>query len=50
LISSTFLTLLVLPAILVIVDDFSAAAHWLWFGMTRADRAKMFDSIEQKSS
>ncbi|MFB0985302.1 MAG: efflux RND transporter permease subunit [Phycisphaerales bacterium] len=49
LMSSTFLTLLVLPAILVIVDDFSAAAHWLWFGMTRADRAKMLDSFEKSS-
>ena len=49
LMSSTFLTLLVLPAILVIVDDFSAAAHWLWFGMTRADRAKMFESFEETS-
>ena len=39
LMSSTFLTLLVLPAILVIVDDLVAAGHWLWFGMNRADRA-----------
>jgi multidrug efflux pump subunit AcrB len=39
LMSSTFLTLLVLPAILVIVDDLVAAGHWLWFGTNRADRA-----------
>ncbi len=49
LMSSTFLTLLVLPAILVIVDDITAAGHWLWFGMTRAERAEMFDSMEQES-
>ncbi|MAB73069.1 MAG: hypothetical protein CMJ54_11250 [Planctomycetaceae bacterium] len=41
LMSSTFLTLLVLPAILVIVDDIVAAGHWFWFGMNRADRAAM---------
>ena len=39
--SSTFLTLLVLPAILVIVDDVVAAGHWLWFGTDRATRAAM---------
>ena len=41
LMSSTFLTLLVLPAILVIVDDVVAAGHWLWFGSNREDRAAM---------
>ena len=39
--SSTVLTLLVLPAILVIVDDIVGLLHWLWFGMSRTDRAAM---------
>lgn len=43
LMSSTILTLLVLPAILVIVDDVAGAFHWLWFGMTRADRHATLD-------
>ena len=30
---------LLLPAILVIVDDLVAALHWLWFGMDRPTRA-----------
>ena len=33
--SSTILTLLVLPAILVIVDDIMAGVHWLWYGEHR---------------
>ena len=37
--SATLLTLLLLPAILVIVDDLVAALHWLWFGMDRPTRA-----------
>ncbi len=37
--SSTVLTLLVLPAILVIVDDVVGAAHWLWFGRTRSPKS-----------
>ncbi|MCH2161957.1 MAG: efflux RND transporter permease subunit [Phycisphaerales bacterium] len=36
--SSTVLTLLLLPAILVIVDDVVDVLHWLWFGMRRSDR------------
>ena len=36
--SATVLTLLLLPAILVIVDDVVALAHWLWFGMDRPTR------------
>ena len=44
LMSSTILTLLVLPAILVIVDDIAGAFHWLWFGMTRADRRAGVDA------
>ena len=39
--SSTVLTLLVLPAILVIVDDIVGLLHWLWFGMSRTDRASV---------
>lgn len=39
LLSSTVLTLVVLPAFLVVLDDIKAAAHFLWFGRTRADRA-----------
>lgn len=37
LLSSTALTLLVLPCILVILDDLKAAAHWLWHGRPRGD-------------
>lgn len=33
--SSTILTLLLLPAILVIVDDVKDAAFWLWYGKPR---------------
>ncbi|MCP4833644.1 MAG: efflux RND transporter permease subunit [Phycisphaera sp.] len=33
--SATVLTLLLLPAILVIVDDVVGALHWLWFGTRR---------------
>ena len=36
--SATVLTLLLLPAILVIVDDVVAAIHWLWFGASRSSR------------
>ena len=36
--SATVLTLLLLPAILVIVDDMVGAIHWLWFGMGREER------------
>jgi multidrug efflux pump subunit AcrB len=36
--SATVLTLLLLPAILVIVDDLVGAIHWLWFGMSREER------------
>ena len=38
LMSSTILTLLVLPAILVIVDDIAGAFHWLWFGRLRREQ------------
>jgi len=38
LMSSTILTLLVLPAILVIVDDITGAFHWLWFGRLRREQ------------
>ncbi|MEE2971540.1 MAG: efflux RND transporter permease subunit [Planctomycetota bacterium] len=38
--SATVLTLLLLPAILVIADDLVAAAHWLWFGMDRSTRRR----------
>ena len=44
LMSSTILTLLVLPAILVIVDDIAGTFHWLWFGMTRGDRKANIDA------
>ncbi len=37
--SATILTLLLLPAILVIVDDVVAAVHWLWFGIGRSARS-----------
>lgn len=37
LLSSTVLTLMVLPCILVIMDDVKAASHWLWFGRARAE-------------
>jgi multidrug efflux pump subunit AcrB len=43
--SSTVLTLLVLPAILVIVDDLVGAAHWLWFGRTRPPRSEVPEGI-----
>ncbi|MDG2030956.1 MAG: efflux RND transporter permease subunit [Phycisphaerales bacterium] len=35
LISSTGLTLIVLPAIIVIIDDFKGACHWAWYGRAR---------------
>lgn len=35
LVSSTALTLVVLPAIIVILNDVKNAAHWLWFGTSR---------------
>jgi HAE1 family hydrophobic/amphiphilic exporter-1 len=35
LISSTVLTLIVLPAIIVIIDDIKGALHWAWTGRTR---------------
>ena len=38
--SATVLTLLLLPAILVIADDLVAAAHWLWCGMGRPTRRR----------
>ena len=50
LMSATFLTLLVLPAILVIVDDAVAAAHWLWFGQSREDRQTRLASEEPDDS
>lgn len=37
--SATFLTLLLLPAILVIADDLVGLFHWLWFGTTREERS-----------
>ena len=43
--SSTFLTLLVLPAILVIVDDVIGAAHWLWFGRPRPLNSEVPEGI-----
>jgi multidrug efflux pump subunit AcrB len=36
LISSTVLTLVVLPSIIVILDDVKACFHWLWFGEARS--------------
>ena len=50
LMSATFLTLLVLPAILVIVDDAVAAAHWLWFGQSREDRQARLAAEEPDAS
>lgn len=35
LISSTVLTLVVLPALLVIFDDLKSLLHWLWYGKPR---------------
>lgn len=40
LISATIVVLLVLPCVIVIVDDVKAVAHYLWYGMTRAEAAK----------
>jgi multidrug efflux pump subunit AcrB len=37
LLSSTVLTLVVLPCILVILDDVRSAAHWLWHGRVRGE-------------
>jgi len=37
LISSTVLTLIVLPAIIVIIDDVKGCFHWLWFGRGRSE-------------
>ena len=42
--SSTVLTLLLLPAILVIVEDVINVMYWLWFGMRRSDRPRMAES------
>ena len=42
--SSTILTLLVLPAILVIVDDITATFHWLWFGRVRGEEGAVGES------
>ncbi|HMN96938.1 MAG TPA: efflux RND transporter permease subunit [Phycisphaerales bacterium] len=39
LLSATVLTLIVLPCILVIIDDAKAAAHWCWHGRTRGESA-----------
>ena len=35
LVSSTVLTLVVLPAIIVIIDDIRGAIHWAWYGRPR---------------
>lgn len=37
LMSATFLILIVLPCILVIMDDFKGIAHYLWYGLRRSD-------------
>jgi multidrug efflux pump subunit AcrB len=36
LISSTALTLVVLPSIIVILDDVKGCVYWLWFGRARS--------------
>ena len=39
LMSATLVILLVLPCILMIVDDIKAAAHFLWHGLPRPAEA-----------
>jgi multidrug efflux pump subunit AcrB len=46
LISSTALTLIVLPAIIVIIDDFKGMCYWAWNGRSRpADQDSSPNSI-----
>lgn len=50
LLSSTVLTLIVLPCILVIIDDLKAAVHWLWHGRTRSETAATRELIATRET
>lgn len=45
LMSATVLILLLLPCLLVILDDIKRAAHWLWLGRGPTDDASQAESV-----
>jgi hypothetical protein len=50
LVSSTVLTLAVLPCFMVILDDIKAAAHYLWHGLPRSSESTLSSSHEAEAA
>jgi HAE1 family hydrophobic/amphiphilic exporter-1 len=49
LVSSTVLTLAVLPCFMVILDDIKGAAHYLWYGLPRSSAETRSSSSEAEA-